>query len=122
MLPFLPAIFATRFTLTEAGSPEIELDGVDATHNFKFTLPPAQVVRTTNFHIGYTFSPALIPQLSHLKLLMNGTLFATIQPAPGQFGGSNSHAAEADFSIPSELLAHNNTLDHRVHRPLHYGL
>ncbi len=108
--PVPPGHFRRTFTLTEPGSPEIELDGVDATHHFKFTLRPDQVVRTTNFHIGYTFSPALIPQLSHLKLLMNGTLFATIQPTPGQFGGSNSHAAEADFSIPSELLARNNTL------------
>ena len=41
---------------------------------------------------------------------MNGTLFATIQPTPGQIGGSDSRDAEADFTIPSDLLVHNNTL------------
>src|SRR5208282_890809 len=49
-------------------------------------------------------------QLSHLKLMMNGTLFATIQPVPGQIGGSDSRESQAEFSIPPELLVHNNTL------------
>ena len=62
------------------------------------------------FTSHYAFSPSLIPQLSHLKLIMNGTLFATIQPTPGQNGGSDSRDAEAEFTIPPELLVHNNTL------------
>jgi cellulose synthase (UDP-forming) len=48
--------------------------------------------------------------LSHIELMMNGTLFATIQPTPGPNGRSDSRDAEADFTIPSELLVHNNTL------------
>ena len=58
----------------------------------------------------YAFSPSLLPQLSHIKLLMNGTLFATVQPTPGQGGGSDSKEAEAEFTIPPELLVHNNDL------------
>ena len=61
-------------------------------------------------HVYYAFSPGLIPQISHLKLIMNGTLFATIQPTPGQFGGSDGRDFEAEFTIPPELLVHNNTL------------
>jgi len=38
---------------------------------------------------------------------LNGTLFATIQPTPGQVGGSSSQDAEAEFMIPPELLVHN---------------
>jgi cellulose synthase (UDP-forming) len=41
---------------------------------------------------------------------MNGTLFATVQPTPGQLGGSDAHDAEAEFTIPPELLVHNNNL------------
>ena len=52
----------------------------------------------------------MLPQLSHIKLIMNGTLFATIQPTPGQAGGSASQDAEAEFMIPPELLVHNNAL------------
>jgi cellulose synthase (UDP-forming) len=98
------------FTLADAGSPQIELHSIDREHNIYFTLPQTHVVRTATIHLYYAFSPALIPQLSQLRLLLNGTLFATIQPTAGQFGGSDGSNAEADLNIPPELLIHNNTL------------
>jgi cellulose synthase (UDP-forming) len=98
------------FTLADAGSPQIELHSIDRQHNVYFTLPQTHVVRTATVHLYYAFSPALIPQLSHLKLILNGTLFATIQPVAGKFGGSDGSDAEADFDIPPELLVHNNSL------------
>ena len=33
-----------------------------------------------------------------------------MQPTPGQLGGSDAHDAEAEFTIPPELLVHNNNL------------
>ncbi len=108
--PVPPGQFRDTFTLNDAGSPQIELHGIDTRHEIYFTLPQTHVVRTARIHIYYAFSPSLLPQLSHLKLLMNGTLFATVQPTPGQSGGSDSRDAEADFNIPPELLVHNNTL------------
>jgi cellulose synthase (UDP-forming) len=101
--------FRDTFTLNDAGSPQIELHGIDSSHNIYFTLPQTHVVRTAKIHVYYAFSPSLLPQLSHLKLIMNGTLFATVQPTPGQIGGSSSQDAEGEFSIPPELLVHNNT-------------
>jgi cellulose synthase (UDP-forming) len=68
------------------------------------------VVRAAKIHVFYTFSPSLLPQLSHIKVILNGTLFATIQPTPGQNGGSMSKDEEAEFTIPPELLVHNNAL------------
>ncbi|HUB00970.1 MAG TPA: UDP-forming cellulose synthase catalytic subunit [Terracidiphilus sp.] len=105
-----PGQYEDRFTIGDAGSPQIELHGIDSMHTIYFTLPETHVVRSAKIHINYAFSPSLLPQLSHLKLIMNGTLFATIQPTPGQMGGSDSHDAEAEFSIPPELLVHNNAL------------
>jgi cellulose synthase (UDP-forming) len=105
-----PGHYQDSFTLNDAGSPQIELHGLDSMHNIYFTLPETHVVRTAKIHIYYAFSPSLLPQLSHLKLILNGTLFATIQPTPGQVGGSDSRDAEAEFTIPPELLVHNNTL------------
>ena len=61
------------------------------------------MVRNAKIHIYYAFSPSLLPQLSHLKLMMNGTLFATVQPTPGQLGGSDSKDAEAEFIIPARI-------------------
>jgi cellulose synthase (UDP-forming) len=108
--PVSPGQYRDTFTLNDAGSPQIELHGIDSQHSIFFTLPETHVVRAAKIHVYYAFSPSLLPQLSHLKLLMNGTLFATIQPTPGQVGGSDSRDAEAEFSIPADLLVHNNTL------------
>jgi len=102
--------FHDSFTLNDAGSPQIELHGIDSRHEIYFTLPQTHVVRAAKIHIYYAFSPSLLPELSHLKLMMNGTLFATVQPTPGQLGGSDSKDAEAEFTIPADLLVHNNTL------------
>jgi len=105
-----PGQFRDTFTLNDAGSPQIELHGIDSSHSIYFTLPQTHVARSAKIHVYFAFSPSLLPQLSHLKLIMNGTLFATIQPNPGLLGGSNSQDAEGEFSIPPELLVHNNTL------------
>ena len=71
---------------------------------------PAREVGDAPWHIYYSFSPSLLPQLSHIKLILNGTLFATVQPTPGQLGGSSSEDAEAELNIPPELLVHDNAL------------
>ncbi|HUV96158.1 MAG TPA: UDP-forming cellulose synthase catalytic subunit, partial [Acidobacteriaceae bacterium] len=108
--PLPPGQYRDTFTLSDAGSPQIELHGIDSQHSIYFTLPLTHVVRQAKIHLYYSFSPSLLPQLSHLKLMMNGTLFATVQPTPGAQGGSDSRDAEAEFTIPPELLVHNNTL------------
>ena len=105
-----PGQYRDSFTLAEAGSPQIEFHNIDSTHNIYFTLPQTHVVRASKIHVYYAFSPGLLPQLSHLKLSINGTLFATIQPAPGQSGGSDNRIGEAEFQIPPELLVHQNAL------------
>jgi cellulose synthase (UDP-forming) len=108
--PVPPGQFRDTFTLNDAGSPQIELHGIDSSHSIYFTLPQTHVARSAKVHVYYAFSPSLLPQLSHLKLILNGTLFATIQPTPGQVGGSSSQDADGEFTIPPELLVHNNTL------------
>ena len=102
--------YRDTFTLKDAGSPQIELRGIDSRHDVYFTLPQTHVVSTAKIHIYYAFSPSLLPQMSHIKLIMNGAHFATVQPTPGQLGGSDSHDAEAEFTIPPEFLVHNNKL------------
>ena len=97
-----PGQFRDTFSLNDAGSPQIELHGIDSSHSIYFTLPQTHVARSAKIHVFYAFSPSLLPQLSHLKLILNGTLFATIQPTPGQVGGSSSKDAEGEFAIPAE--------------------
>jgi cellulose synthase (UDP-forming) len=111
--PVPPGEYHDHFTLAEAGESQIdqiELHSIDTKHSIYFTLPETHVIGTAKIHVHYAFSPSLLPQLSHIELMMNGTLFATIQPTPAANGRSDSRDAEADFTIPSELLVHNNTL------------
>ncbi|MFP5276056.1 MAG: UDP-forming cellulose synthase catalytic subunit [Acidobacteriota bacterium] len=105
-----PGQYVDRFTLADAGAPQLELHGIDTMHNIYFTLPQTHVPTSATMHVSYAFSPGLLPQISHLKLILNGTLFATVQPTPGKMGGSDGGDMTADFAIPPELLVHNNTL------------
>jgi cellulose synthase (UDP-forming) len=105
-----PGKYRDLFTLKDAGSPQIELHGVESRSEVRFTLPQTHVVRTAKIHVNYVFSPSLLPQMSHLSLLMNGAVFATIQPKPGLLSGSDPQEAAADFDLPPELLVHSNRL------------
>ena len=105
-----PAHYEDMFTLNDAGSPQIELRGIDSVRSINFTLPETRSVHAARVHVYYAFSPGLLPQFSHIKLLLNGTLVGTIQPSQGQNGGSDGREAETEIVIPPELLAHNNTL------------
>jgi len=109
-VPVAPGHFRDMFSLNDAGSPQIELHGIDSQHTVYFTLPQTHVVRSAKIHLYYMFSPSLLSQLSHLRLVINGTMFAAIQPTPGEVGGSASTNSEAEFTIPAELLVHNNAL------------
>ena len=125
-VPEAPATFDHVFTLADLGVPNtIVLHGVDAFDTVHFSLPQNQVVKTATMRLRYHFSPGLIPSLSHLKVGLNGTLFATLpvtmepapiaQPAPGQttIGApptENSALLEATLTLPAEMLAPNNEL------------
>jgi len=105
-----PGQYHDIFTLADAGAPQLEMHGMDSVRDIHFVLPLTHVMRTAKIHLDYSFSPALLPQLSRLKLMLNGTLFATMQPTPGANGGADSHDAQAEFTIPAELLVRRNTL------------
>jgi len=102
--------FRDVFSLAEAGSGQIEMHGIDSQDSIFFTLPQTHVVKAAKIHIYYTFSPGLKPELSHMQLMLNGTLFATLPVPPGQTQGSAGKQEEAEFSIPAELLVRKNVL------------
>jgi cellulose synthase (UDP-forming) len=105
-----PGQFRDVFSLAEAGSPQIEMHGIDSQHSIFFTLNQTHVVKTAKIHIYYAFSPSLLPALSHLQLILNGTLFATLPVPPDQTQGGASKDEEAEISIPAELLVRKNVL------------
>jgi cellulose synthase (UDP-forming) len=124
--PETPATFDHVFTLADLGVPNtIVLRGVDAFDTVRFSLPQNQIVKTATMRLRYHFSPGLIPSLSHLKVGLNGTLFAILpvamdpapiaQPEPGQTSNGASHTEnnallEATLTLPAEMLTPNNEL------------
>ena len=127
--------FDNVFTLADIGVPDtIVLRGVDAYHSLYFSVPQTQVVKSATMHLRFHFSPGLLPALSHLKVSVNGTLFATIpvtaQPnyvgAPQDLTPDEKVAAsqqlsvrrlgeenallEATLEMPAEMLVHDNQI------------
>jgi cellulose synthase (UDP-forming) len=105
-----PGQFRDQFSLADTGSGPIEMHGIDSQHSIFFTLQQTHVVKTAKIHIYYAFSPSLLTQLSHIQLILNGTLFATLPIPPGMTPASSSKLEEAEISIPSELLVRHNQL------------
>jgi len=126
--PVAPGTFDNIFTLADIGVPDtIVLRGVDAYHTVYFSIPQTQVVKTATMKLHYHFSPGLIPSLSHLKVSLNGTLFATlavntppVPPSPSTAGQradnqslsvtENNVLLEATLTLPAEMLVHDNQL------------
>ena len=120
-----PGTFDNLITLSDIGVPDtIVLHGVDAYNTVRFSLPQTQVVKTATLHLRYHFSPGLIPSLSHLKVSLNGTLFATLpvttqptgviesrtsQTANGIRSESNA-LLETTLTLPADMLVHDNEL------------
>jgi cellulose synthase (UDP-forming) len=127
--PVPPGQFDNIFSLADVGVPDtIVLRGVDAYHSVYFSVPQTQVVKSATMKLQFHFSPGLLPMISHLKVSLNGTLFATIpvtdQPtilgtdANDLTSDQKINAARieqnallvANLTMPSEMLVHNNEL------------
>ncbi len=52
--------FRDVFSLNDAGSPPIELHGIDSEAHGLFTLPETHVPKTAKLHVFYIFSPSLV--------------------------------------------------------------
>jgi cellulose synthase (UDP-forming) len=101
-----PGTFDNVFTLGDVGVPDtIVLRGVDASHSVYFSVPGNQLVKTATMKLKYHFSPGLIPAISHLKVSLNGTLFAVLAVA----ASSNSSGQPGDLT-PEGKVAAKNTL------------
>ncbi len=132
--PVAPGNFDNIFTLADVGvSDDIVLRGVDSYHSVFFSVPQTEVVKTAVMHIRYHFSPGLLPDISHLNVSLNGTLFATLpvttrpsyvspngdltpeqklaeQSSMTMVRSESSALLEGNLVMPAEMLVHNNEL------------
>ncbi|ADL56430.1 Cellulose synthase BcsB [Gallionella capsiferriformans ES-2] len=101
------------YTLEElgAGSP-IDLHTVNGRRSLKLSMRNDEVITAAKLKLTYAWSPALIPELSHLKVLLNDELMSSLA-LPRE--GNNGHTSDVqldssmfiDFNqLTLELIAH----------------
>lgn len=73
----------------------IKLRGVDGAQTLYFPIRADEVVVAAKLRIAYDYSPALIPELSHLKISLNDR-FATVLALPKDKGVGNSREIDID--------------------------
>ncbi len=112
-------VYSSSFTLKDIGVPQaIIFRGIDAASSIPFSLPQTAVVSKAVLKLHYAFSPSLIPQLSHLNVMLNGTLLATL-PVP-QNTGQMQKTIDADIPLPPEMIIRDNVL--RFQSVAHYTM
>jgi cellulose synthase (UDP-forming) len=101
--------FNSTFTLKDIGVTDaIQFRGVDASRGIPFGLPQTEVVQKAKLNLEYSFSPSLLTNFSHLNVLLNGTLIASL-PAPAKDAGVQS-PVKTSVALPPELLTRQNVL------------
>lgn len=88
-----------------AGVPMV-LRGVEGYNAVPFDVRADEVVSAARLHLRYTYSPALLPDLSHINVLLNGEVAATL-PVPKEGAGS---VKEAVVDLPPQLITQFNQL------------
>lgn len=101
--------FNSSFTLKDVGIPTgIIFRGVDSSRNIPFALPQNEIAQKAVLHLHYSFSPGLIPQMSHLNVFLNGILISALaMPEKVQ---DVEQELNTDVPLPAEMLVRNNVL------------
>ena len=83
-----------------------ELRGTDGTVGIPFSVRSDEVVTAATLHLVYSYSPALITNLSHLKVMVNGVVAATV-PLPKEQAGM---LVMRDIPIQPQMVTDFNQL------------
>jgi hypothetical protein len=83
----------------------INLRGVDASRMLAFPVRPDEAVVAAKLSMAYDYSPALIPELSHLKVLLNERIVA-VEALPKDKGVGNTR----EYALDPRLFGENNNL------------
>lgn len=96
------------FTFRQLGALDpLQLRGVDPISGIPFSIPNDEVVTAVKLKLDIAYSPSLITNLSHLKVLINGELAATI-PLPKEQAGAS---VIKEVSIDPRLITDFNRMN-----------
>ncbi|AOZ03348.1 cellulose synthase regulator BcsB [Cupriavidus sp. USMAHM13] len=97
-----------NFTLKQLGADNpFQLRGVDGVNGVPFSVRADQVVTGARLKLRYTYSPALIPALSHINVIVNGEVAAAL-PVPKEQAGTT---IEREITIEPQLITEFNRLN-----------
>lgn len=85
----------------------LQLRGVDGTSGVQFSVRADEVVTSARLRLNYAYSPALLSEISHLRVLVNEQVVATIA-VPQKNGGKNLQQV---IDIPPRLIGEFNRLN-----------
>jgi cellulose synthase operon protein B len=102
-----PAARRVALSLKDMGQTgQMNLRGVEGLGDVGFGLRRDEMVESARLRLNYTLSPALLPHLSHLKVLFNGELQQTLALDKGKLGSAQT----AEFDIDTRLFTDYNRL------------
>ena len=84
----------------------LKLQGIQSRASIPFSVRSDEVVTSARLRLNYAYSPALLPRLSHIKVLVNEQLADTIPVSPEE-GGKN---LQRDIEIPARLITEFNRI------------
>lgn len=97
-----------KFTFRQLGATfPLQLQGIQGLGGVNFSVRRDEVVTGARLHLNYSYSPALLPAISHLRVLVNEQVIATI-PVPNEQGGK---PLQRVIDIPSRLIGEFNRLN-----------
>ncbi len=114
-------------TLEEMGARNgLALRGVDGRQGVPFSIRSDEELISARLKLDYGYSPALLPELSHIKVLLNDELAASVPLPQAGAGAPSSHevelpaAAFTDFNrLETQLIGHYTL---RCEDPVHSSL
>jgi hypothetical protein len=96
------------FTFEQLGARDpLQLRGVDSQNGVPFSVRADEVVTGATLRLIYSYSPSLLANLSHLKVLVNGEVAATL-PLPREQAGL---LVARDIPIEPRLITEFNNLN-----------
>jgi hypothetical protein len=95
------------FTFKQLGvAQSFQLRGIDSIYSVPFGIPANEVVTGIKLKLDFSYSPSLLTNLSHLKVLLNGEVAQTI-PLPKETAGA---ALVREIQIDPRLVSDFNQL------------